>query len=138
MPKPEITIVQVDPTPEPESQSVERTLGQLETETEHLSEEVQEATETAEAAETIAEAALDVAAEATEAAWDARAAIEQLRLEIPELVAAAMDLQNEDEADHEEAETVELIEIPDAEPEPVTEVQNERTGFLGTLSRIIH
>lgn len=120
------TTVTVETEPAAESSqdpSIERTIGQLETETEHLSEEVQEATETAEAAEETAETAVAIAEQAIENTWDARQEVERLRSEIPGIVVAV--LESLDAAgDDQENSTAEEVELPaEMETEPLPEVK---------------
>lgn len=126
---------EAETTPEPEAASSERILGQLETETEHLSEEVEEAQETAETAQELAEISLERANQTEETAWATRADLEQFKAEILEMVQSEVleDLEDPESG----AVEVELPE-PEATPEAVTEVSSERTGILAGLARMLH
>lgn len=126
-----ITIETEQPEQIPEPQSIERTIGQLETETEHLAEQVTEAEQTAEQAEQTAETAIEIASEASERSWNAREAIEELRNEIPGMIQAELlRLQSEDEDGQDES--IEEIELPEeSDLEPVPEVKTRRVpGWL--------
>jgi hypothetical protein len=131
-----IVITESNPEPEP---SVERVIGQLETETEHLAEEVSEATETAEQAESRSETAIDIASSAAGAAYNAEEAIASLRSELPEMISAAVTLALESEEEEDlPASEVEVVSLPEAEPEPVTSVQAEGSSIRSILSKILH
>lgn len=124
-------------TPEPEtaesSESLERTVGQLETETEHLSEDLQELETETETAQETAEVAIEIAETAAETAWATRQDLETFKLEILTM------LQNEEEEGQEESPAVEVIDLPEITDQPEqVEVQSEQTGFLATLGRMFH
>lgn len=119
------TTVTVETEPAAESSqdpSIERTIGQLETETEHLSEEVQEATETAEAAEETAEIAIEIASGASNRTFDAEIAISELREQVRDLAAMFESLSEAE--DDQESSTAEEVDLPaETEAEPVPEVK---------------
>lgn len=124
--EPESIAVTVETEPAPESTenpSIERTIGQLETETEHLTEEVEEAAETAEQAQSTAEAAIEIAIEANQSQWATQEMVEELRSEVRNLTAAFQAL-SEAEGDQDEIEQIQLPEETEAEPQ--AEVKTSR------------
>lgn len=109
-------------TPEP---SVDRTIGQLETETEHLAEEFQEVSEQLEEVQDQADQAETIAQSAAETAWDARAEVERLRSEMETGFSELRNLLSEAE-DDQESSTEEII-LPDPpEAEPMPEVKTSK------------